>query len=86
MVSLDGMVRFGSGDAGLDALESQFRACAQALAAAAAEVALNEVSKELGSALSLDELYDALAQGAGRCWMAPGKPWMPRWAGMSPAG
>ncbi|ODM48451.1 hypothetical protein A9320_18690 [Ruegeria sp. PBVC088] len=65
VVSLDGMVRFGSGDAGLDALESQFRACAQALAAAAAEVALNEVSKELGSALSLDELYDALAQGGG---------------------
>ncbi|WP_346891541.1 hypothetical protein [uncultured Roseibium sp.] len=57
MVSLDGTLRFGAGASGLDALETRFQRCADALAAGAAEAALSEVMNEV----DLSDLYQGIA-------------------------
>ncbi len=57
MVSLDGNLRFGAGASGLDALETRFQRCADALAAGAAEAALSEVMDDV----DLSDLYQGIA-------------------------
>ena len=57
LVSLDGTLRFGAGPSGLDALETRFRRCADALAAGAAEAELSEVMDEV----DLSDLYQGIA-------------------------